>query len=294
MCGGEGFAAGRRRIAEILRSAGFRAVVADAAAWVLCSADEAGRATHGERLIPLIVKNLQTGRVRPDLHLALRSGIRDVICVECAGTLGYAAAVAACRFGLRVTRRRGSCLLALVNIDHIGALGVYARMGAERGYLTLLTALGRPRVAVPGTNRPVLGTCPIAFGLPATRESVVVDLSVAELTVNRILELQDQGEDLPPGAAVANDGKPTISPEAALAGALLPIGGHKGLALAFALDLLVRGFADTTPDDHAVLVFFTSVDTKFREEVDRRRDEIRAILDRAVRLPGSQYCRRER
>uniref|UniRef100_A0A7S4ESQ6 Malate dehydrogenase n=2 Tax=Chrysotila carterae TaxID=13221 RepID=A0A7S4ESQ6_CHRCT len=46
------------------------------------------------------------------------------------------------------------------------------------------------------------------------------------------------GEALPPGAALDVDGMPTVDAAAGLKGTQLPFGGHKGAALALAVELL--------------------------------------------------------
>lgn len=46
------------------------------------------------------------------------------------------------------------------------------------------------------------------------------------------------GKSLPEGWAVDRDGKPTTDPTAALQGALLPFGGHKGSAISTMIELL--------------------------------------------------------
>ena len=51
------------------------------------------------------------------------------------------------------------------------------------------------------------------------------------------IRLRD-GRDLPEGWAIGPDGEPTIEPEAALAGAMLPFGGHKGSAIGTMIELL--------------------------------------------------------
>jgi LDH2 family malate/lactate/ureidoglycolate dehydrogenase len=46
------------------------------------------------------------------------------------------------------------------------------------------------------------------------------------------------GKSLPEGWALDADGQPTTDPEAALAGAMLPFGGHKGSAIGTMIELL--------------------------------------------------------
>lgn len=68
---------------------------------------------------------------------------------------------------------------------------------------------------------------------------------------------QREGKPLPPGAGIDPEGNPTTDPDAALAGAQLPFGGHKGAAIAMMVELLAAGLtgsqlsfeaADADPD----------------------------------------------
>ena len=51
-------------------------------------------------------------------------------------------------------------------------------------------------------------------------------------------ERSEPHEAIAPGLAVGPDGAPTIEPAAALAGAILPFGGHKGAGLAMVVQCL--------------------------------------------------------
>ena len=54
------------------------------------------------------------------------------------------------------------------------------------------------------------------------------------------IHLRD-GQDIPEGWAIDSEGNPTTDPEAGLAGAQLPFGGHKGAAIAMMVELLAVG-----------------------------------------------------
>jgi LDH2 family malate/lactate/ureidoglycolate dehydrogenase len=117
------------------------------------------------------------------------------------------------------------------------------------------------------------------------------------------------GSALPEGWATDADGKPTTDPASALAGFLLPFGGHKGYGLALMVDLLsgllsgasylthVKAW-DKEPEAHQNLGhFFILIDTKRLaqpDELARRMEDFKHIIRstpaadpvRPVRLPG--------
>jgi LDH2 family malate/lactate/ureidoglycolate dehydrogenase len=94
-------------------------------------------------------------------------------------------------------------------------------------------------VAPSGGTRPLLGTNPFAFGWPRPSGTPYVFDFATSVAARGEIELHRRaGTPLPEGWAVDADGVPTTDPEAALAGAMLPFGGHKGSAISTMIELL--------------------------------------------------------
>jgi (2R)-3-sulfolactate dehydrogenase (NADP+) len=70
------------------------------------------------------------------------------------------------------------------------------------------------------------------------RAPLVIDLSLSVAARGRIMVAAQKGEPIPEGWAVDERGAPTTDAKAALAGALLPIGGAKGASLVLMVELL--------------------------------------------------------
>lgn len=135
-------------------------------------------------------------------------------------------------------RRHGFALVGVTNSWMSGRSAYYVERIARADLIGIHTVGASSLVAPPGATRPALGTNPIAFGFPTTGEPLVVDVSTAafpgtELDFFALLE-----QPLPEGVALDASGAPTTDAEAAKQGALLPFGGHKGFALAIALQAL--------------------------------------------------------
>ena len=67
---------------------------------------------------------------------------------------------------------------------------------------------------------------------------IVVDLALSQVARGKILTAAQKGEPVPADWAVDQHGKPTTDAKAALKGALQPIGGAKGAALALMVEVL--------------------------------------------------------
>jgi LDH2 family malate/lactate/ureidoglycolate dehydrogenase len=141
-------------------------------------------------------------------------------------------------------RRNGVCLALLKDTGHIGRLGYYVEIAAAHGMIGLIAGSGNPKsawVAPWGGTQPVFGTNPIAFGFPRPgQEPVVVDISTTQTARGNVLLHQQTNTALPDGWAFDRDGKPTNDPHQALppGGTLAPLGGHKGYAIAIAVEIL--------------------------------------------------------
>ena len=107
------------------------------------------------------------------------------------------------------------------------------------GFAALALCPSYATVAPTGGNRPLLGTNPLAFGWPRPgRTPYVFDFATSVAARGEIELHRRAGRPLPEGWAIDADGRPTTSPAAALSGAMLPFGGHKGSAIGTMIELL--------------------------------------------------------
>ncbi|MEM1794961.1 MAG: Ldh family oxidoreductase [Sulfolobales archaeon] len=132
----------------------------------------------------------------------------------------------------------GVAIGAARNLRDVGALGYYVSKVTRAGYIGVAVANAKARVSVPGVASPIVGTNPIAVGIPSRKRTVLLDMALSVASYGKILSHAARGERIPEGWALNKYGKPTTSPEEAVEGYLLPIGGYKGLALAMIVDIL--------------------------------------------------------
>lgn len=130
-------------------------------------------------------------------------------------------------------------LIGCRGATHSGPIGYFARKVALAGHVSLWFANCPPLAAPHGATEPVLGSNPVAVGLPCQPEPIVTDLATTATTYGDCTVAIAEGGQIPEGTALDSSGKPTTDPEAALrGGCLLPFGGHKGYALAVVVQLL--------------------------------------------------------
>jgi L-2-hydroxycarboxylate dehydrogenase (NAD+) len=124
--------------------------------------------------------------------------------------------------------------------NHLGMLGYYTDAARQDGYVAVGLTNTEPAMPPYGSADPVLGTNPIAVGLP-TKPAFNLDMSTAAVARGRVERAAEQGKSLPEGVALDADGQPTTDPEAALDGTIRPFGGPKGSGLAVAVEVLAGG-----------------------------------------------------
>jgi LDH2 family malate/lactate/ureidoglycolate dehydrogenase len=133
----------------------------------------------------------------------------------------------------------GICILAINNCFHCTALWPEIEALTERGLAAIAMTSSHSWVAPAGGTQPTLGTNPFAFGWPRHDERpYVFDFATSIIARGDIALHYMGGKPIPLGWALDVDGNPTTNAAAALSGAMLSFGGHKGTALSTMIELL--------------------------------------------------------
>ena len=133
----------------------------------------------------------------------------------------------------------------------------YSMMALEHDMIGISMCNTTPKVAVYGGMSPVLGTNPLSIAVPAGRyDPLVFDAATSVLARGKILMANAEGKNLIPGAALDEYGNPTIDPQEALNGVLLPFGEHKGSGISLMIDVFERVFKyGAIRNSHSGIVF---------------------------------------
>jgi LDH2 family malate/lactate/ureidoglycolate dehydrogenase len=134
---------------------------------------------------------------------------------------------------------QGVCLAAVRNCAHLGILAPYVERIAAKGLIGIVLTTSEALVHPWAGRERLLGTNPIAIGVPAEPHPLVVDLATSVVPMGKVLDCLERGISLQPGWAVDAAGEPTTDPAEACDGALSPFGDAKGYALGLAVEVLV-------------------------------------------------------
>jgi delta1-piperideine-2-carboxylate reductase len=228
------------RVEAIFRRAGMNGVQAAAMARVITAGERDACKSHGIYRIEGVLRTLKAGKVRGDVlpELLPRDG-GAIVRVD--ARFGFSNPAFELGLPVLVERARDLGLAALVVNDctHFAALWPEVEAVAAHGLAVLVMCPSYASVAPTGGTRPLLGTNPLAFGWPRPgRDPYVFDFATSVVARGEIELHRRAGKALPEGWAIDPEGRPTTDPEAALAGAMLPFGGHKGSGIGTMIELL--------------------------------------------------------
>jgi (2R)-3-sulfolactate dehydrogenase (NADP+) len=205
-----------------------------------------------------------------------------------------------------LTKATGIAAAGFTRSHHAGVIGRHVEKLAEAGLVAL--AFGNtPKAMAPwGGRHPLYGTNPLAFAVPHRgHPPIVVDMALSQVARGKILTAAQKGEAIPEGWAVDEAGKPTTDAKAALSGALQPIGGAKGAALALMVEVLAvaltganfgfeaTSFFDADGPPPGVGQFLIAIDPGAFGGADTFADRMAALAGTIegngdARLPGSR------
>lgn len=223
----------------VLRRQGLSARHAEAVAETMVAGERDGCTAHGLYRLLVCAHTIAGGKVAPDVEPVASDVAPALVRVDARG--GYAQL--AFRLGQPLlagkARRCGIAALAITHCVHFAALWPEVEALANDGLVAFAFTPSHAWVAPAGGTRPTFGTNPVAFGWPRPgSEPFVFDFATSAVARGEIELRSRAGLSIPEGWGIDSEGKSTTDATAALAGAMLTFGGHKGSALAAMVELI--------------------------------------------------------
>jgi LDH2 family malate/lactate/ureidoglycolate dehydrogenase len=161
------------------------------------------------------------------------------------GQMGLGPVVADAALGALMERasRTGIAATAITNSNHIGMLGWYVERIAEMGFTIMALSTSEALVHPWGARKAMIGTNPIAIGVPTVGAPFVMDTATSLVSMGEIHDYAHRKARLPDDWALDEHGNPTTDAAEAKKGAIAPFGKAKGYAIGLAFELLVSGLA---------------------------------------------------
>jgi L-2-hydroxycarboxylate dehydrogenase (NAD+) len=224
--------------------------------------------------------------------------------VDGLGGLGPVVAGAAVNEVCARAREAGIAVAAIANNNHLGMLSWYVERVARGGQTAIALSTSEALVHPWGGRRAMLGTNPIAIGVPAEPDPFVLDMATSIVSMGKIHDHAHRREPIPADWALDAAGEPTTDPDAAKLGAIAPFGGAKGYALGLAIEVLVSSLtsaalgtdvvgtldAEKPCNKGDVFIIIDPVSDAVTGSISAYLDAIRACApsdpDRPVMVPG--------
>ena len=205
----------------------------------LLRAELEGIPSHGFSRIPFYAAQSASGKLDGQAVPRITRPKPGIVKVDAECGLAFRAFADALPVVAGAVREQGAAFLCVSNSHHAGVLGFPVGDLAAQGLLALGFSNSPAALAPFGGCKMTFGTNPLALGCPRKGgPPLIIDLSLGLLARGKILQAARNGGQIPEGAAVDANGKPTRDPSRALEGAMLPFGGAKGSALALMVEIL--------------------------------------------------------
>jgi L-2-hydroxycarboxylate dehydrogenase (NAD+) len=228
----------RSLIIEILTRMNVSLEDAEIIADVTLDADLKGFSSHGLGRFPQYIKSLNNGNIKTDIEIEIEKETISTALLNGNHRFGHVVAYYAMEIAMEKARETGVGMVGVHDSNHFGVAGYYSDMAIMQDLIGLVIANTEPAVAPIGGREPIIGTNPIAIGIPSNKNYVSVDMATSATARGKLLEAMRKGEKIPGNVALDAEGNPTIDPQEALKGSILPFGAHKGYALAFMIEIL--------------------------------------------------------
>jgi LDH2 family malate/lactate/ureidoglycolate dehydrogenase len=223
-------------------------------AQMLVDANRRGLDSHGVVFLTAYLARLRVGSTRGDTHPEIIVDLPGLSVVDGRDALGPYVASFAMQHCCAKAKETGASVALVRNSSHFGAASCYSEQAARAGCIGVALSNSDPGMAPLGSLGPLLGTNPLAIAAPSARDGTMPSLDIATSVVaqGKIVLAEGAGQPIPDGWAIGPDGAPTTNATEALAGAVLPMGGHKGFGLAFMIDVLTACATGAHPSPDVV------------------------------------------
>jgi delta1-piperideine-2-carboxylate reductase len=292
---------------RVLTAHGMAADHAQAIAEVIVAGQRDECQSHGIYRLIVCVNTLRNGKVVRDAKPELIDVSPALVRVD--AKFGYSQL--AFQMGSKVlvqkARQVGIAALSINNCYHFSALWPEVEYLAGEGLAALAMTPSHSWVAPAGGTKPLFGTNPIAFGWPRPgRFPYVFDFATSAIARGDIELHRRAGKAIPLDWAVDANGQPTDDPTAAMRGAMMTFGGHKGSALSAMVELLAgpligdltsaesmvfdQGVGATPCHGELILAFnpaMFSIDNS-HDDLQRAEALFNGIVDQGARLPSQR------
>ena len=227
-------------LSALLRRSGLRAADARAVAWVYRTMTLRGVGHHDVTDFPNLLAKLAAGTFTARPRIATVVDRQAVAVMDGDGAPGALSAYRMTELAIRKARRYGLGFVTLRNSNHFIGAAAYTLLAAERGLIGLALSNTVPGMGSGRSRDAAIGNNPWGFAVQTGAGwPLLLDMCNAYASYGKLHEFKKHGWKIPPTWGLDRRRRPTTDPVGVLDGGLpLPLGDHKGFALAILVELL--------------------------------------------------------
>ncbi len=227
----------------LLSAGGMPTDDADLVGDLLVRGELRGYPGHGVIRIPQYLRFIQNGTYRLDTRPVVERGGKISAVVDGNHYIGQVAARFAMELAITKAQAHGVGIVCLRRAGHTGRLADYMEMATKQGLIGFGAAsVGSAATTLYGGRKPIIGTNPMAFGIPARHgRDIIFDFATASMSMGEIQTRVRNQEKIPDGVMLDGAGNSTTDFQSFRGpprGVLLPFGGYKGSNIALITEIL--------------------------------------------------------
>ena len=263
---------------------------------VLVMTDLRGVETHGvSNMLRDYVYKYGQGKLnpRPDWRIVRESP--GTATIDADRGLGIMLGRRAMEMAMSKARKMGIGVVTMRNSGHLGAVGHFAMIAAQRDMVGVCITAGGTRILPTFAAESRLGANPISIAAPARNEPpMLFDVATSVIAINKIALASRVGVDLLPGWIADEEGTPIMEETPVPKReeySVLPLGStrekgsHKGYGLSLMVEVLaallsgsVPSMLDATPTQSGFKNYFAAYDVSAFTDLDAFKDNMDRML----------------
>lgn len=232
-----------RFCSQLLSAGGIPADDAELVAALLVKAELRGYAGHGVTRVTQYLAFVQNKTYDLSAKPVIEREGKVTAVIDAKHYIGQVAAEMAMKLAIKKAKEHGAGIVCLRRAGHTGRLADYMEMAAAEGLIGMgAVSVGSATTTLYGGMKPITGTNPMAFGIPARgRKQIILDFATASMSMGEIQKRVARNQPIPDGVLLDGLGNPTNDFKTFRGpprGVFLPFGGYKGSGVALVTEIL--------------------------------------------------------
>ena len=182
---------------------------------ILIEADLMGHSTHGVRLLPLYIKDIEAGNMVVTGQEEIIKDTGGCLTIDGKNLPGIWLTKKALSLSTERAKLYGTSTTLIKNSHHNGALAAYMLPIVNKGFVPIIKSSvpSSATVAPFGGTKALLTPDPMALAFPTNNEPVIIDISASITTNNMIADKISKNEFFDFNCLLTSEGVPTNDPK---------------------------------------------------------------------------------